>query len=325
MNPVTVAFLTNQLGFRGTETNLWLLAHYNEVYLGNKSIIFVRQKTADVNAPDQGLEATKYFTQRFATFFVEDDEIDSCLRQHQVEVCLIEGAGWPGAQIVPQSVPTIMHCVFEAAHPLGATVHTAISRFVAANTTSEILPNIVEVAEFQGDLRQELNIPKSCEVFGRHGGHDSFDIPFVRETVNRFAAENPNTYFVFLNTQQFGDPKKNIIFLPPTRDKMRLRAFINTCNAMVHARERGETFGLAVAEFATCGKPVLTYGLSPETEHLALLGASANIYNDPNQLLALMHGELRKGPTGYQAYKPANVIEIFKRLLGVAISKYRQR
>ena len=33
--------------------------------------------------------------------------------------------------------------------------------------------------------------------------------------------------------------------------------FINTCDAMIHARAMGETFGLAVAEFSKKNKPVI--------------------------------------------------------------------
>lgn len=35
-------------------------------------------------------------------------------------------------------------------------------------------------------------------------------------------------------------------------------AFIRTCDAMLHARMSGETFGLAIAEFSAHNRPVLT-------------------------------------------------------------------
>ena len=39
-------------------------------------------------------------------------------------------------------------------------------------------------------------------------------------------------------------------------------AFYRTCDAMLHARRDGETFGLAVAEFSVRNKPVITKGAS---------------------------------------------------------------
>ena len=64
--------------------------------------------------------------------------------------------------------------------------------------------------------------------------------------------------------------------------------FIRTCDAMVHARREGETFGLAVAEFAVRNKPVLTANLSfrqSTLAHVHHLGAKAILYTDAASLL----------------------------------------
>ena len=44
--------------------------------------------------------------------------------------------------------------------------------------------------------------------------------------------------------------------------------FINCCDAMLHGRAQGETFGLACAEFAAAGKPILAWEHAPERHHL---------------------------------------------------------
>ena len=36
-------------------------------------------------------------------------------------------------------------------------------------------------------------------------------------------------------------------------------SFINTCDCMIHARTDGETFGLAIAEFSTLNKPIISH------------------------------------------------------------------
>jgi len=50
--------------------------------------------------------------------------------------------------------------------------------------------------------------------------------------------------------------------------------FFATCDIMLHARLHGETFGLAVGEFAVLGKPVITFAGSRERAHLEMLEGS---------------------------------------------------
>jgi hypothetical protein len=72
--------------------------------------------------------------------------------------------------------------------------------------------------------------------------------------------------------------------LPATADPIRKRTFLNTCDAMIHGRQRGETLGMACLEFAMAGKPVLTYAGSPELAHLEILGEAAVVYRDAQDL-----------------------------------------
>jgi len=53
---------------------------------------------------------------------------------------------------------------------------------------------------------------------------------------------------------------------------------------MLHARWHGETFGLAVGEFAVLGKPVITYGGSRERAHLEMLGSHSRTYHNDDDL-----------------------------------------
>jgi hypothetical protein len=57
---------------------------------------------------------------------------------------------------------------------------------------------------------------------------------------------------------------------------------------MLHARLRGETFGIAVGEFALAGKPVLTYGASGERAHIEQLGPLGFTYFSPEELTELL-------------------------------------
>jgi hypothetical protein len=53
---------------------------------------------------------------------------------------------------------------------------------------------------------------------------------------------------------------------------------------MIHARGIGESFGLACGEFSIHNKPVITYALSPQRNHIDVLGKKAVLYKGPNDL-----------------------------------------
>ena len=121
-------------------------------------------------------------------------------------------------------------------------------------------------------LRSDLGIPDEAIVFGRHGGDANFDIDFVHSAISAVLEHRSNVWFVFLDTYRFlAHPR--VVHLPPVTDRADVRRFVNTCDYMLHANSVGETFGLAVAEFALVGAPVLTYLKSPQLAHLELLGS----------------------------------------------------
>ena len=86
-----------------------------------------------------------------------------------------------------------------------------------------------------------------------------------------------------------------------------------------HARERGETFGLAIAEFSSKNKPIITYYDSPERCHIDILGDKGLYYNDYfslyNILINLNHSDIiGKEWNCYQNYTPERVMEKFNKV-----------
>jgi hypothetical protein len=79
-----------------------------------------------------------------------------------------------------------------------------------------------------------------------------------------------------------------VIFLPGCADLSAKVQFINTSDAMLHARKLGESFGLACAEFSVCNKPVFTYARSSERNHLMVLGSKAQLYSGPRSLYGMI-------------------------------------
>ena len=104
-------------------------------------------------------------------------------------------------------------------------------------------------------------------------------------------------------------------------------AFVDACDAMLHARQEGETFGLAIAEFAAGGKPILTYGRPPADgrAHLNILGAAARAYATEAELIAAIDrfdkdeaaaGDGLRALKAYRAFAPATVMRRFCEVFG---------
>jgi glycosyltransferase involved in cell wall biosynthesis len=137
-------------------------------------------------------------------------------------------------------------------------------------TKPPVVPHIVTLPDLTDDLRDELRIPQEAVVFGRHGGEGTFNIEFVRKALCDAVRTRDDVWFLLVNVDRFCDHPR-VLHLPVMIDRTEIRRFVNTCDYMIHAHALGETFGLAVAEFAYVGVPVVTYIGSPRLAQLDLL------------------------------------------------------
>lgn len=309
-----IAFIINDFCVRGTEAVTFAYAHYNEVLLGNKSVIVHRPDVGKGRVtPDVTQSARDMFTQRFQVYSLPDRDIDALLAELGVDVCVVSCYGVP--TYMPWSVPTVAHCVFRADLDLGSSLRVAVSNWVSKGAV-RVLPNVIDLDPSDGtDLRAELGIPPDAFVFGRHGGWETFDVPWARDVVAEVAAARPDVYFVFMHTQPFPAPP-NVKFIEGTVDRRRKRKFIDTCDAMVHARQMGETFGCAVGEFAVCGKPVVTVETG-DLAHVQILGDRAVVARGPQDLAAALMDTKRlesiemRG-NGFEAYLPHRIMPLLQ-------------
>jgi len=304
-----VAFLTNHISYGGTEVSMYDYAHFNEVLLGNTSIVITRDFRATHG------EIYEKFAKRFPVFYIQtQQDIDRIAEQEGVDVVYVQKSGevdW----FVSKHRKCVVHAVFTTKFPHG-NVYAAISSSLNQlhRTNVPVVPYMVYVEENEESFRKELGIPEDAVVFGRHGSYDSFDIPFVHETIPRILDRHPNMYFVAMNTKPFANHPR-IVYLPRTTDLQVKRKFINTCDGMLHARARGETFGLACGEFAVCKKPIVTYAHSPERAHIDILGNKCTPYSNAMDLYRIFEsGSWKKDVTenGYLAYTPSAVMPIFE-------------
>lgn len=287
--PKIIGFLSNKLTLRGTEVALYDYAHYNEVLLSNKSIIITHDFNMIKSEYDVEKEAYDKFKSRFGDLYYYNNttDIDNIVLEKGITHLYIIKYGHNDG-IVSKNCKNIIHCVFDSTQP-----HSDVSLVVGQtindifDTNLPVLHHIVTLPDITDDLRNELNIPKSATVFGRYGGKETFDIQYVKEVIYHVSNMNKNIYFIFMNTNIFVTGP-NIKYISGTSDLNYKRKFINTCDAMIHARFQGETFGLSCGEFAYCKKPVITYGASREREHINILGDKAILYYKPHELLNIL-------------------------------------
>jgi hypothetical protein len=314
-----IAFHTNQLSLRGTEVAMYDYAHYNEKLLGNESIVITKH-------PDvwkySDPEAIVKFQQRFNVHFYRNiGEIESILDENSVDVFYAQKSGHNDG-ILSKKRKSVVHAVFRDYDPHG-DVYAFISEWLANafSNVHQFVPYMVDLPNHDKDMREELNIPKDAFVFGRHGGFETFDIPFVQICIAELLMKREDVYFLFLNTDKFIDHPR-AIFLQPIADLVKKTEFINTCTAMIHARYKGETFGLACAEFSLRNKPVITYGSSPDRAHQMIMGERCFVYDSSYGLNLIFKNldthfskeNLSKDWNMYRNYSPEKVMEKFKQV-----------
>lgn len=295
---VKIAFHVNQLCERGTTVSVYDYAYYNKQYLGNESIIMYESN--DHRNVDTVIEK---FKKEFKLCPYENWNKDAN-RILQEENCdmlyMLKEGGWDGKMAHTSICKSIIHCVFNTNQPHGH-VYARISSCVGDNKYP-IVPHMVNLPDIKTDMRKKLNIPENAIVFGRIGGMDQFNIPNVHKAIDKITEENSNIYFFLVNTNKFCKEKKNIIHHSKIIDLNKKVEFINTCDAMIHARQMGETFGNAIAEFSIKNKPIIT-SRGCDNNHLHILKDKAIIYNQNNveeiynilRILTLMKVKIKTG------------------------------
>lgn len=207
-----------------------------------------------------------------------------------------------------KSVPTIVHCVFICNRMnKHGSVYGAISDCVVGKSyttghdssfSAPVVGHITEDLVTASPPVNRYGIPNGATVIGRYGGWETFDVEFVFSAIEKVLSVRPDVYFLLANTSpSLQHPR--ILYVDTVHGKAEKGQFIALCDAMLHARAQGESFGLAVAEFCSMRRPILTFkNPSPSlTEHGAhhdTLGSAGIYYSDEtslvNELLAFRKG-----------------------------------
>ena len=277
-----IAFHTNSLSLRGTEIALYDYAYYNQRLLGHESIIFHRQDTEAVHS------VKDKFTKHFAIHSYGNlNELNQLLEREQADLCYFIKSGERDG-LIASACPSAIHAVFPTrAQEFHGDTFAFVSAWLAkeyANHRVAYVPHMIDLPTVNGDLRAELDISLQHTVLGYYGGSDSFNLRFVHATILEALLKRPDLQFIFMNVTPFAQHER-LRFLPGSADPVRKVQFIQTCDAMIHARGIGESFGLACGEFSIKNKPVLSYAFSPQRSHIEILGNKAILYSGKTDLL----------------------------------------
>lgn len=326
----TVGFcLPGGLDYRGTAVAVYDYAIYNERICGNKSIVLTRPYELvrdSVNTSVKGIY-DKFLSLHTLYYSDFDNMLNHMVVDNDIDIIYTIGAGWePNMFTNRLPCKTVYHCVFiPNNYVVGCDVYLTISDYVSTLGTVKYppLPHMVgSLVPYKGittNLRQHLGIPSNATVYGRYGGLDAFDIPFVWHAIESILKSNENVYFIFASTPTYIIHPR-IIYTAPIHGEQLKTAFILTCDAMIHARSRGETFGLACSEFATLGKPIITYSKSREDQHVRTLGTNGLYYHNMDTLMAIFTTFDRSKDYTYMekvydAYTPTKVMSLWSMYL----------
>jgi hypothetical protein len=286
-----IAFSDLYVTRRGSTVALYDFAHYNETILGNESIILLpNDERNDPTVIDK-------FKGRFDVFEYRNNQIDTIIKKQNVDALyLVKGNNHN--TLKSKIVPNLIHMVFvnNPEHYHGDRF-AFISDWLSAlcklryNLDKPSVPWMINIQDVLGDLREELHIPKDAFVFGYHGGEDCFGIPWVGTPILQALNDRPNLYLALMNIDKKMTPLQDhprIIWVPGTGNMDYKAKFIKTCDAMLHARHCGESFGLSCGEFSILNKPIVGCNLVEDRCHIELLGDKFIGYNNPQELYTIL-------------------------------------
>lgn len=229
--------------------------------------------------------------------------------------------------LTPQNCYTGIHCVFTMTQPHG-NVYAGVSEWLArVYGKLEYVPHIIQNYTPTENIRKKLNITENALIVGRHGGLNTFNIPFVKQAISDILKYRNDIFFIFLSTEKFIDHER-VFFIPWVKTEQEKFNFIHSCDIMLHGRMDGETFGLSVAEFSVANKPVLTWNGKQNgcnvhgysQCHLEILNNKAITYENYQTLMDILLNIDKTFINTYNwdkysiEFSPQNVINIYNNI-----------
>ena len=322
---MNIGFFVRHFTERGTEVAIYDYAKYNKSILKNNSYIicFNQKAQQEMRFPSTRISYDK-FKMEFPIIEINNiADMKEVIQEYKLSFFYtLTGGSQDIYQFNNKEIwgpcKTIKHCVFDTTYP-ESDYYISISEELnnKNKTTVPVIPHIVSLPRCEHNLRNELNIPSTAIVFGRYGGIDRFNLSIAHDAIKEYLELNKDAYFLFMNTYPFHHHPR-IIYLNCNIDIEYKVKFINTCDAMIHARSDGETFGLSIAEFSIKNKPIITCPCG-DLEHIKILGTLALKYKTKEELIDIFKNikttiNSRTDWNAYRMYSPEYVMNMFKNI-----------
>jgi hypothetical protein len=324
---MNIGFFIRHFTERGTEVSIYDYAHYNEEILENKSFIicFTEEAQCKMGFPNERYSYIK-FQSRFPIIEINNiHEMEHIINQYQLSFFYTQTHGGSGDiyefdnKKIWGNCKTIKHCVFDTKYP-ESDFYISISNMLnyRFNTNIPVIPYIVDLPNHNDNLRSELKIPQDSIVYGRYGGKTEFNINIAHKAIIDYLDKDEKVYFLFMNTNVFYEHPR-IIYLDANLDLDYKVKFINTCDAMIHARLIGETFGLSIAEFSIKNKPIISCPCG-DLEHVKILGDKCILYHSKEELIRIFETaksifQSKTDWNAYRYYSPENIMKLFQEII----------
>lgn len=282
-----ILFHTNTLNYRGTTVAITDYAKYTREILGLEPVIAYCKTNGQEK--DMGNEPTviESLEKQFEVIGYRAGDLEKKIDQHNIDLAYFINSG--KKEELPANCKTAVHAVFQFYEPHGDR-YAYISEWLSKHMTNghvPFVPHMVHLPTPNKNFREHLGIRQDQIIIGRIGGYFTFDLPFVKDMISRLVYETDQFVFLFVGTEPFIDHPQ-VKFINELHEPQKKANFINSCDAMLHARTRGESFGLSIAEFLFLNKPVFAWRDGHDMNHREMLHGSGTLYADAIQLKSLL-------------------------------------
>ena len=311
---MNILFHANTINYRGTTVAITDYARYNQEILGNESIIAYCKTNGTEKDMGNEQAVIDELSKEFKVVGYRAGDLEKKIDDNHIDLAYFINSGQ--AESLPTNCKTAVHAVFQFNQPHGdryAYISEWLSQKMSGGTIP-FVPHIVQLPNTTDNYRDAFSIKPDQKVIGRIGGYYTFDIPFVKQYISSLVNGTDEYVFLFAGTEPFIQ-HPNVRFINEFHSPYKKAKFINTCDAMLHARQRGESFGLSIAEFLSMNKPVLAWNDGHDLNHLDMLKDSGLLYNDESHLNELIRSlpDFKEDWTKrVEQYKPVPVMNKFK-------------
>lgn len=313
-----VLFHTNTLNYRGTTVAITDYARYNQEILGNESIIAYCSTLGQEKDMGNEPAVVEALEKQFNVVSYRSGNLQNKIEELNVNLAYFIDSGQ--RKIIPDNCRTAIHAVFQFNEPHGDR-YAYVSKWLSetmSNGSIPYVPHIVHLPSPTGTYKKALGIADDKIIIGRLGGYYTFDIPEVKKYISNLVSKDNKFVFLFVGTEPFVD-HPNVKFINEIHDPRKKANFISTCDAMLHARQRGESFGLSIAEFLSFNKPVIAWSGGHDLNHAEMLKESDTLYSnetDLDRILNNIHDIKNKEDwtKRVEEFKPDLVMQKFKKV-----------